>query len=851
MHLSHDNHRQMIDRPPSPIRSFFRLLKFCIALLVIAIVGIGIGVIVFYFSIVRTLPDIETMSDYSPPLRSELFAEDGTKIGEFWSEEANRVLIDFDTIPLSFINAFVASEDARFFEHAGVDYRSVFRALIKNVKAGKIVQGGSTITQQVARSLLLTRDRSYRRKIKEAILATQIEQRFSKEEILYLYLNQIYLGNRAYGIESASQNYFRKNPAELDLAEVSLLAGLPSAPHDFSPVRNPDLAKRQQQRVLDRMLEAHFITEQEAKEAIEKTLKIYRSPTSKEYNMRHAPYFSEFVRKKLIDHYGEDTVNRGGLKIYTTLDMKAQQAAQSALKKGLQTVSKQRGFSGAIEKLAESEWDSFSKTIGDEIKHEERDYFYFPEKDEDEIVPLSIHKIYQGIITRVHPDTSLDVRVGPIEGKITKADRKWAWQALKKGWVIWVQLKEKMGATTNQPVLFSLEQEPKLEAALYSIDPQLGNIKAMVGGYSFERNEFNRATQAFRQPGSSFKPIIYAAALDKGYIPETKIADAPVTYQVGETDFWSPQNYSRKFNGPMDFASSLALSVNVIAVKIFHDIGIDYTLAYAHKLGLRSKVYPLLASALGASDVNLDNMVEVYATFADLGKRKTSRFITKIIDKYGRPLSVNIGHESPLPDENDMDDKSGLNEQLVVREGAFIKEKNLQLSPEEFQILYADRIPEDHVITPQTAFIVSQLLKKVIDSGTGTQARLPGWQAGGKTGTTNKSTDTWFIGFTANLATGVWVGFDSKKRIGRGMTGGGVAAPIWQSYMKKALEGIDPTPLPVPENIDSKNFVNLTGGSALFHDKRDELIDEGVTVPEGVTPSEASDFLFEDFEEEI
>jgi len=830
---------------PSSLRSVSRLLVLLIALAVAGVIALAVGSGYLYFTYIRDLPDIGSVQNFSPPVVSEVFASDGTRIGEFWTER--RLLVPYEEIPPLVINAFVASEDSRFFEHQGVDFRSVLRAFIKNLKAGRVVQGGSTITQQVARSLLLTRERTYERKIKEAILATRIEQSLSKSDILYLYLNQIYLGNRSYGIRSAAWNYFRKPLEYLELAEITMLAGLPSAPSDFAPTRNPELAKKHQKQVLERMVDAQYITVEQADDALAATLKIYHAPTDKEFNARIAPYFTEHVRREVKELYGIDMLYRGGLKVYTTLDLKSQKAAQRALQEGLRRLDKRQGFRGPLEKLAPNEWDAYAEGVHQEITAKAKDYFYLPPPPERLAIatPLQHDQLYKGIITRVHPDRSLTVRVGNVSGRISYQDRKWVWRPLKAGWIIWVRLKE---LAYNQEVATSLymEQEPRVEGAIYSMDPRSGEIKALVGGYDFKRSEFNRATQALRQPGSAFKPITYAAALDKGYTPQTTIEDAPVTYQVGKEEFWSPQNYGRKFSGKMDFAAAIKHSVNVIAVKIFHDVGIHYVMAYAHKLGLRSSVRPYLSSALGATDVHLDEMVRVYSTFPTLGIRPNPNAIRKILDKSGQVVQQRVplpADQASVPSSHE-DDR--LNSNLIATEAAYIKARNLQLAPNEMRILYGARIPSGHVMTPQTAFVMSRLLKNVVDGGTGHRARIPNWEIGGKTGTTNNETDAWFIGFTANRCTGVWVGYENKKGLGKGMTGGVVAAPIWKEYMAVALADQEPIRLPVPNGTSAAMLSKLTGGSAIFLPKREELVDEGDAVPEGVTPTRASDFLFED-----
>jgi penicillin-binding protein 1A len=839
----------MENNHPSATQSLSRLIKVLIGIPILICLAGLVAAAYLYFSYLRDLPDISSISSYDPPVISEVFDINGVKIGEFWKEK--RMLTAFENIPPLVIKAFVASEDARFYEHTGVDFRSIARAFIKNLKAGRVVQGGSTITQQVARSLLLTRERTFARKIKEAILATQIEQDLDKNEILYLYLNQIYLGNRAYGVQAAAWNYFHKPLEELHLAEITMIAGLPSAPAEFAPTRNIERSKKQQQRVLERMIDAGFITKEQAKEAYQQTLKVFRSPTDKEFNARYIPYFTEYIRRQLTDSYGSEKIYNGGLKIYTTVDWKIQTAAQEAVKNGLHVVDRRQGFRGPLQKLSRNEWNAFTEKIHTETMNKEKDYFFIPPPPEalHDSTPFKKETLYQAIVTHVNSDRSLDVTVGHIKGRISKSDREWVTQRIKPGWVLWVQLKEGHSPAAGVVTPFTLQQKPKVEGALFSMDPITGEVKAVVGGYDFNRSEYNRATQAYRQLGSGFKPIVYAAALDKGYTPLTSIADAPVTFQVGERSFWSPQNYGRKYSGPLDFASALKHSINIIAVKIFHDIGIDYTIAFAHKLGMKN-IKPYLSSALGATDTHVAEVVRTYSVFPALGVLPKTTAILRIKDKEGKILQEHTPPSIPKHEVMlSLQEKDELNSKLISLEEEFIDNKKLKLTSDELKILYGARIPPEHVLSPQTAFIMTRLMKNVVDGGTGYRARIPEWEIGGKTGTTNKETDAWFIGYTANLSTGVWVGYENKRRLGRGMTGGVVAAPIWNDFMKAALAGQDPIPLPVPNGLSVASLDDMTGGSALYDTKREALVDSGDEIPEGVDPNRASDFLFEDFEE--
>ncbi|OGQ29923.1 MAG: hypothetical protein A3I75_03075 [Deltaproteobacteria bacterium RIFCSPLOWO2_02_FULL_50_16] len=838
------------------LRGLSRLIKILAGLTFFAAILGFVGAIGIYIYFSQDLPQINTLKDYNPSIVSEVYSADGTKIGEFWKE--CRYLLPFNEIPKKIIEAFVASEDARFFEHRGVDFASIIRAFIKNVRAGRIVQGASTITQQIARSFFLSPERTFTRKIKEAILATQIEKNLNKEDILFLYLNQIFLGNRAYGIDAAARNYFQKNIEELNLAEISLIAGLPSAPTLYSPINNMTLAREQQASVLQRMVDEGYITEKEAQEALNTPLVIFKAGTDKDFNYKYAPYFTEQVRRIVIEKYGEDFLYKKGLRIYTTADLPMIQAAQRALKQGLEEVSKLRGFKKPLASLKPDESEAFIQKTHEEIL-DETGILYFPEDSRPKNLPTPVteDRLYKAIITDIQ-DNLWHVMVGHVYGVIPQKDRRWIWQKLSKGDVIWVR---KKGMYSPNVARFSLEKIPEIEGALYALEPDTGKVRVMVGGYDFKRSEFNRVLQAHRQPGSSFKPIIYAAALDKGYSPSTIVTDSPVTFQVGDNEYWTPKNYGGSFRGPITVKTALTHSVNVAAAKVLHDIGMDYALAYARKLGLQSEIYPYLSTALGASDTTLGEMTEAYAVFADEGRHHTPFLIRLIIDQEGSVIERfsasetisekaedNKENEPPENEKTTIPDNEEMNRELLEKGLAFIKEKNLNLTNDELKILYGARIPPHHVITPQTAFVMTSLLKNVVDHGTGYRAKALNRPAAGKTGTTNDETDALFIGYTPQLIAGVWVGFDELKKIGKGMTGGIIAAPIWLDFMQVALEKKPVKDFKVPEGVDVTQLETIAGGSAIL-EARKELPDVMSAGQQESSPDRSVDFLYEDTSE--
>lgn len=824
--------------------SFFeglgRLVKFVFGTLALVVIVLTIGASILYYRFARDLPRIQNIGDYQPPVVSEVFADEGTKIGEFWQE--CRFLIPYEEIPKLAVNAFVASEDERFWEHKGVDFRSILRAFVENLRAGKVVQGGSTITQQITRSLLLTRERRLERKIKEAILATQIEQNLSKEQILYLYLNQIYLGNRAYGVGAAARNYFHKDLKELNLAEIAMIAGLPSAPTNFSPIHNPDMAKQRQLHVLDRLLENGYISKKDYEIALATPLTIYRAGIDKDFNGRFAPYFVEHIRRYIEEKYGQETLYYGGLKIQSTASLTANQAAEKAVKRGLLEVERRKGFPGPVGTVPKEKIREFADGVYGELVEFDEPIRIPPDPAALPIqTSLEKYHIYKGVIREVDAKGTATVLVGRIEGTIAPQDRTWTGRTPKAGEIYWVRVKE--GTS------FIIEKEPKLESALFSLNPLTGEVKAMVGGFSFKKSEFNRATQALRQPGSAFKPIIYAAALDKGYTGKTVVVDAPVIYQVGRNRTWSPKNYGGKHSGPLTIRAALTHSVNIIAVKVFHDIGIDYAVAYGRKLGLVSPIAKYLASALGASDFTVQEMTRAFGTFPAGGVRPELIFIRKIVDKAGKvleeaePYALDYEH---VFDHMERGSSDGLNSDLMIEGEKSIKKDKLKLAPDEIKILYGSAIPPGHVITPRTAFLMVSLMKDVVDRGTGFKAKSLKRPAAGKTGTTNDESDAWFIGYVPDLIAGVWIGYDSRKQIGPGMTGGVISAPIWLYYMEEALKDQPVKDFAFPKEIRLAEIDAMTGGSAP-EDMKPEP--EELEVPTGQAPtSRGVDFLYQDLD---
>lgn len=819
-----------------------RLIKIILGMVTVLVVVVVIAAGIFYYHFAKDLPEVSNIAEYKPPVVSEVFADNGTKIGEFWQE--CRFLLPYDQIPEKVIEAFVASEDERFWDHKGVDFRSILRAFIENLRAGHVVQGGSTITQQVTRSLLLSREKSMGRKVREAILATQIEQSLSKEQILYLYLNQIFLGNRAYGVQAAARNYYHKDLKDLNLAELTMIAGLPSAPTDYSPLKNLAMAKQRQLHVLDRMLDNGYITREEYRKALATPLKLYHAGIDKDFNYQYAPYFVEHVRRHIEETYGEEVLYHGGLKIETTANLMANQAADRAVKRGLLEMERRKGFRGSIATIKQDLIQEYAEAVHRGIAEHDEPFYTAEMPDEPTFeTPLKDWMIYKGIVSHVDEKGNTDILVGRIKGTVAIQDRTWTGRTPKVGEVYWVRKKESASGG------FIIEQEPRLESALFSYSPLTGEVKAMIGGFSFKKSEFNRATQALRQPGSAFKPIIYAAALDKGYSPRTVIIDSPVTYQVGRNEFWSPKNYGNKYNGPMSLRSALTNSINIIAVKLFHDIGINYTIAFARKLGITTPIHHYLSSALGASDVTLQDLARAYGTFPAGGIRPELQFIRRITDRFGHeleknePASIdpdNVFAESSHESSGEASGK--MNRELFVEGEKAIKEDKLKLTDIEKEILYGDLIPKGRVITPQTAMLMVSIMRDVVDRGTGFKAKALNRPAAGKTGTTNDESDAWFVGYVPDLVAGVWLGYDSRKPIGPKMTGGVVSAPIWLYYMQEVLKDKPVRDFAIPKDLKIADLDSMKGGSALAIVKPDPEDN-----PAGPAPtSRGVDFLYRD-----
>ena len=737
--------------------------------LILAFLLIGLGTYLYFLF---TLPPIKSLEDYKPPIITKVFSDDGELVGEFSKEYRN--VVPVEQIPEVLSQAFVSAEDAKFFQHKGISYLGILRAMARNILAGKIIQGASTITQQAVRSMVLSRERKLSRKIRELMLAHRIEKYLTKEEILYVYLNQIYLGHGNYGVESATRDYFGKGVSELTLPEAALLAGLPRAPENYSPIHHFEQAKARQAYVLGRMVEEGYINQQEADEAYQAPLEI-QSRENKFLNT--APYFTEFVRIYLQEKYGEDAIYIKGIQVHTTLDLVKQKVAQEALQTGLRELDRRQGYRGPEKILKENEIDAFCQEVAQSLTDK----------------PFTVGETYPGVVTGFSKDKKqVFVRIGDKKGYIPFETMRWArrpnpnvdynavqlkdpTQTLKVGYVIQATVQE---IPPKGLLKLELEQEPEVQGALISMEIPTGYIRAMVGGRDFLGSQFNRALQARRQPGSAFKPIIYAAALDRGLTPASIILDSPVIYyDTLKDEDWKPKNFEEQFHGPTTLRTALTKSRNVVTIKVMRDIGIPYAIKYAQKLGIESPLTPDLSLSLGSSEVTPLELVRAYAVFAARGHLLTPIFIKQVIDRDGEILEEN----QPLPLEADL----GTNEGTIIEED--LKSGKTGMYPQ--------------VISEQTAYIMTSLLEGVVQHGTGWRAKALGRPCTGKTGTTNEYSDAWFVGYTPDVITGVWVGFDETKPLGRFETGSRAASPIWLSFMQKALAGKAARNFPIPEGI--------------------------------------------------
>jgi penicillin-binding protein 1A len=778
--MEEQNHTQKREKKGWP---FYVIYTFILSALLFLICG---ALLFFYYS--HHLPDFTPLKERRQSAYSVVYSEEDEVVGKFMMD--NRIPVPYEQIPKQLVRAFIAAEDAEFFQHKGVDYKGILRAMFKNLLARRIVQGGSTITQQVTKTFFLTPKRSLLRKLREVAYAFGLERDLTKEEILLLYLNNIYLGNGAYGVEAASESYFNKRVEQLQLPEMAMMAGLAKAPSRYSPVTNFRRAKDRQAYVLTRMAELGMISQEQREKAFRTSLKIQSRESA---YFSKAPYFTEFIRQQVERKYGKEKLYQQGLRIYTTLDLSLQRAAQRSVETGLRDLDKREGFRGPVRTVPPKE-----------VKE-------LPNKRKESTRPLPPDEAFEAVILSKDGSKKLyTIWVEDRKGILPFSEMSWALTVkptpsykpqkvktpgdlLKPGDVVYVRVKE--SPKKDQPPLFVLDQDPLVQGALLCLDPKTGYVRAMVGGRDFSESQFNRAVFSRRQPGSAFKPVIYAAALEKGYTPSTILMDSPVEYSDPDGTYWAPKNYDKDFMGPITFRNALAHSRNVVTVKILEDIGVGYALKFIKRLGIESPVKRDLSIALGTSGVSMPELASAFAVFANGGERVKPIFFKKIVTMEGEVLEENTPYV-------EMEEKE-----------------------EEEEISKASApVPKERVISPQNAFIMTHLLEGVVQHGTGQRAKALGRPVAGKTGTSSDYSDAWFIGYTPSLLAGVWVGFDDKTSLGKNETGARAALPIWISFMDRALRNT-PVETPKPPEGIALVKVNLETGLPTDQDSPDTIVE--------------------------
>ncbi len=749
---------------------------------------LGAGVVLFaLWQYGRDLPDYRQLANYEPPIVTRVYGGNGQLIGEFADEK--RVFVPIEVVPERVIQAFVAAEDQHFFVHPGIDVLGLGRALITNLRnlgSNRRPVGASTITQQVAKNFLLTSELSIERKIKEVILAFRIERAFTKPEILELYLNEIFLGQRSYGVAAAALTYFDKSLDDLTIAEAAYLAALPKAPNNYHPIRKYAAAKARRDYVVERMRAERYISSEEAVEAtfqpIEVTLNNGRAASG-------ADYYVEEVRRELLDRYGGEALLRGGMVVRTSVDPRLQEIADRVLRKGLVAYDRRHGWRGPLARIEPgTDWAM-------QLSEFQR--------------PAGMGDWLSAVVLAVDEASAEIGTADSLRGRIPMSELTWARAALEKqkrgpkvktssdvlavGDVIAVEPVAKDGKGKAYPAnSFALRQIPDVQGAIVALDPHTGRVLAMSGGYSFRLSQFNRATQARRQPGSAFKPFVYLAALDNGFSPASIVLDAPVVIKSEELGKWKPENYSKRFYGPVPMRLGLEKSRNLMTVRLAQALGVGTIARYGERFGIGENLPLELGTALGTDETTPLRLTTAYAMLVNGGKRVTPSFIDRVQDRHGKTVFQNDKRRCEWCRDVRWEEQS------------------------------VPRIPDDReqVGNPQSVYQVVSMLEGVVRRGTGRRVRAVGRPIAGKTGTTNEYFDAWFLGFTPDLVAGVWVGFDQPRTLGRNETGSRAASPVFTDFMKEALAKTASVAFRVPQGIQLVRINADTGEPAAAGDKR-------------------------------
>lgn len=736
-------------------------------------------IVILHYSI--GLPDYQQLAVYQPQITSRLYANDGSLLTEYASEK--RTFIPVGKIPPLLRAAFISAEDKSFYTHGGIDVQGLARAVITNIQnigKGRRVVGASTITQQVAKNFLLGNERSLSRKIREALLARKMEQTFTKDHILELYLNEIYLGQSSYGVASAALNYFNKDMTELTLGQMAYLAALPKGPNNYHPVKHPAAAKERRDWVLSRMNADGYITETEMLKAMKEPIQIIDRPDS---IVANAQYYAEEVRRFISDKYGENAIYDGGLFIRTSLDPRLQKIGTRVLTDGLLAYDKRHGWRGPV-----AHFDSVNEAR---------------EKASDMALPAGAPDDWRLAVVYQVSDAAASLSVsGDETGTIEVADLAWARPALPEGKVARVKITKaadvlKVGdivyvsRKSRDSNAYALQQMPEAEGSLVAMDPHTGRVLAMVGGFSYQKSQFNRAIQAWRQPGSSFKPFVYLAALDSGYTPSSLILDAPIVMEKESGEMWKPQNYGRVFYGPSTLRVGIEKSRNLMTIRLAQAVGTRKITAYGKKFGISDNLQPDLSTALGSGETTLMRLTTAYGALVNGGKKIVPNLIDRVQDRNGKTIYKHDARQCPACSGD-------------------------TASPDVPPVLEDARA---QIQDPASAYQMVNILTGVIERGTGSAVRPLKRPLGGKSGTSNNSFDAWFIGFSPDLVVGIWIGFDNPKTLGPNDTGGVVAAPIFRDFMQAALQNQAVIPFRVPSSVKLVRVNAETGKPAAPGDK--------------------------------
>lgn len=749
----------------------YRFIAYTLGGIAVLMISVFAGVALYLYKLSQDLPDYKRLANYQPPITTRVYANDGALIAEYARER--RLFVPIDAIPRRVIDAFLSAEDKDFYSHPGVDLNGVMRAVITNAQnymssSNRRPEGASTITQQVAKNFLLSSEATLERKIKEWMLAFRLEDAYSKDKILELYLNEIFLGSGSYGVAAAAYNYFDKSLDQLTIAETAFLAGLPKAPSTYHPVRNHDAAVGRRNWVIERMAANQFIGEEDAQKAIAEALIPHFRPAGAQ--SAEAQFFAEEIRRWIQQNYGDQSLYDGGLAVRSTFDPNLQRYGVMALRKGLVGYDRRHGWRGPVSRIdLATDW---KKTL----------------KDMPALFDVTEWRL--AAVTGYGANESVTIGFSDgSEGRIPLAELKWARkfiaderqgsepkkasEVVTPGDVIYVEpLPKAADGSTNGA--YALRQVPKVNGGLLAMDPHTGRVLALVGGFSYYGSEFDRAWQAMRQTGSAFKPIVYAAALDQGYTPSSIVLDVPFVASQGQgLPMWRPENYGQSFAGPSTLREGLEKSRNLMTVRIAADIGMEKVVEYARKFGTSDNMLPVLANSLGSTESTLVRMTTAYSMFVNGGKRIYPALVDRIQDRHGKTI---YRHDKRVCEGCNADAFANQEEPLIANDA-------------------------ENVLDSRTAYQIVHMLEGVVERGTAMVVKEVGVPLAGKTGTTNDYKDAWFVGFSPNLAVGIYIGFDQPASLGRGETGGTNAAPIFKEFMKEAVGKLPPVPFRIPPGI--------------------------------------------------